>query len=84
MGIIFGIISDIKSDIKSVRIENKGCDEMDRKYVLMLSEREMHDMTAILIMAATKLPSDSELTLEQRKILSSIDGIAKQLDDLRE
>ncbi len=52
-----------------------------KKYVMVLTEREFHDMRTILTIAATNLPADEKLNSEQKKILSSIKNIAKQMDD---
>ena len=50
-----------------------------KKYVMVLTEREFHDMKTILTIAATNLPIDDKLNSEQKKLLSSIKNIAKQM-----
>ena len=52
-----------------------------KKYAMILSEREFHDMRTILTIAATSLPADEKLNSEQKKILSSIKSIAEQMDE---
>ena len=48
--------------------------------IIMLSDRELHDLKSILVMAATKLQPNP--VGEQATVLKSIQRIAKQVDDL--
>jgi len=52
----------------------------DKMNILVLSDRELHDMKTILLAASTKL--QPKPVGEQAIILKSINSIAKKVDDL--
>jgi hypothetical protein len=59
----------------------KVADSLDKKYALIFTEREIHDLKTILtIFSARCLPPDRDLTEEQKNILESTKSIASKID----